>query len=276
MWGRRDFGTFISPMKRVFAAAIAGLISLSSFGQSGAALPDLKGRTIKAVTSNDFAPLDFVDPGTGKPAGWEYDAVNEIGRRLNAKITWSVTSWDTLIPALRDDRYDVGMNGITITSERRQQVDFSDPYMRSQQVMLGRTGEARFGNAKALAADKSLLIGSRAGTTSFYAAVYNVLDGIESNPRIKLFESLKAMVQALVARDVDCLVMDAATARGFVSAQPDALAIIGDPVATEDYGFVFKLKSDLVASFNAALKSMKDDGTLDKLTQKWFAVYSTK
>jgi polar amino acid transport system substrate-binding protein len=261
-------------MKKIACAALAFLFAASAFAQ--AKLPDLKGRTIRAVTENAFTPLNFVDPKTGKAVGWEYDAVNEIAKRLNAKVSWNVSTWDTMIQAIREAQFDVGMDGITITDERKQQVAFSDPYMRSQQYMLVRKDETRFTGAKDFAASAKLLIGSQAGTTNFYAAVYNVLDGKEDNPRIKLFETFGATVQALLANDVDCVLMDAATGKGYIGANPDKLKIIGDPLASEDYGFIFKLGSDLVAPFNAALASMKADGTLDKLTTKWFTEYSAK
>jgi polar amino acid transport system substrate-binding protein len=265
-------------MKRILCAAFVALVvfsGMSAFAQSKG-LPDLKGRTVRAVTGNDFTPLNFVDPKTGKSVGWEYDAVNEIAKRLNAKVAWNVTSWDTMIQAIRDGQFDVGMDGITITDERGKQVAFSDPYMRSQQFMLVRKGETRFTGPKDFAANAKLLIGSQAGTTNFYAAVYNVLDGNEQNPRIKLFETFGAAVQALIANDVDCVLLDAATGKGYIGANPDKLSIIGDALTSEDYGFIFKLASDLVAPFNAALKSMKDDGTLDKLTTRWFTEYGTK
>lgn len=262
-------------MKKLMCAVIVALIAFSAFGQTKA-LPDLKGRTIRAVTGNDFTPLNFVDPKTGKAVGWEYDAVNEIGKRLNAKIAWNVCSWDAMIQAIRDGQFDVGMDGITITDERKQQVAFSDSYMTSQQFMLVRRDESRFTGPKDFAADAKLLIGSQAGTTNFYTAVYDVLDGNESNPRIKLFETFGATVQALLAKDVDCVLMDAATGKGYIGANPDKLKIIGGALSSEDYGFIFKLGSDLAAPCNAALKSMKDDGTLDKLTTKWFTEYNTK
>ena len=164
---------------------------LAAWAQSGAKMPDLKGRTIVSVTENAYTPLNFVDPKTGKAMGWEYDCVNEIARRLNAKVVWKVTAWDTMIQAVRDGQFDVGMDGITITDERKAQVDFSSPYMVSQQFMLVRADEKRFAEEKAFAANPKLLIGAQAGTTNFYSAVYNVLDGNEQNPRIKLFEDLR-------------------------------------------------------------------------------------
>ena len=76
-------------MKRKAIASLgiaAVLLALALAGGAQAArLPNLKGRTIVAVTENAFTPLNFADPRTGKGIGWEYDAVNEMGRRLNAK-----------------------------------------------------------------------------------------------------------------------------------------------------------------------------------------------
>jgi len=130
--------------------------------------------------------------------GWEYDAMEEICQRINCTVNWNITAWDTMISAVREGQFDVGMDGISITDERKQQVDFSDPYLRSEQFMLVRADEARFDTPEAFAADPELLIGSQAGTTNFYAAVYSVLDGDEANPRIKLFDTFGASVQALL------------------------------------------------------------------------------
>jgi polar amino acid transport system substrate-binding protein len=245
-------------MKTLGVALVALLIALSAFGQ--AKLPDLKGRTIRAVTENAFTPLNFVDPKTGKAVGWEYDAVNEIGKRLNAKIAWNISSWDTMIQAIRDGQFDVGMDGISITDDRKKQVAFSDPYLVSQQYMLVRKDESRFKNASEFGANPKLLVGSQAGTTNFYVAVYNVLDGKEDNPRIKLFETFGATVQALLSGDVDTVLMDASSSRGYIGANPDKLKVVGDALGTDNYGFIFKLGSDLVAPFNAAIAALKADG----------------
>ncbi len=235
-------------------------------------VPDLEGRTIVAVTGNDYTPLNFVDPVTGKSVGWEYDAVNEICRRLNCKVDWQVTSWDAMIAAVHDGQFDIGMDGITITDERKGQVDFSVPYMISQQFMLVRADEDRFATPAEFAADENLLIGSQTGTTNFYVAVYEVLDGDEANPRIKLFENFGAAVQALIAGDVDMVLMDAASSRGYIGANPDKLKTVGDPLGTEEFGFIFTPGSDLVAPFNTAIAQMKADGYLDYLNTRWFFI----
>ncbi len=237
-------------------------------------LPDLAGRTVRAVTENAYTPLNFVDPVTGKAAGWEYEVTEEICRRLNCKVEWGITSWDAMITAVKDGQFDVGMDGITITDERKGQVDFSDPYILSQQFMLVRADETRFTTAAAFAADPKLLIGSQAGTTNFYVAVYNVLDGDEANPRIKLFETFGAAVQALLGGDVDMVLMDAASSRGYIGANPDKLKVLDEALGTEEFGYIFTPKSDLVAPFNAAIQTLQDDGFLNKMNMRWFYLYN--
>ncbi len=238
-----------------------------------AGLPDLKGKTVVAVTENNYLPLNFVDPKTGESIGWEYDAVNEICKRLNCKVDWRLSSWETMIAAVQNGQFDVGMDGITITDKRKKQVDFSNPYLVSQQFMLVRKSDNRFSNAKEFGANKDLLIGAQAGTTNFYVAVYNVLDGNESNPRIKLFESFGATVQALISDDIDMVLMDAASSRGYIGAKPDLLKTVGGALGTEEFGFIFTPGSDLVEPFNAAIQALKADGFLEKLNVKWFFEY---
>jgi ABC-type amino acid transport substrate-binding protein len=236
-------------------------------------LPDLDGQKVVAVTENAYTPLNFVDPLTGKAIGWEYDAVNEICRRLNCQVEWQVSSWDTMIAAVKEGQFDVGMDGITINDERKKEVDFSEPYMVSQQFMLVRADEDRFSTPEEFAANPELLIGSQTGTTNFYVAVYDVLDGDEANPRIKLFENFGAAVQALITGDVDMVLMDAASSRGYIGANPDKLKTVGEPLGTEEFGFIFTPGSPLVEAFNAAIQSMKDDGFIDYLNTRWFFLY---
>lgn len=256
------------------AAALALGVGAASFGASAQSLPDLKGRTIVAVTENAYTPLNFADPKTGKGIGWEYDAFNEIAKRLNAKVDWQLSSWDTMIQAVHDGQFDVGMDGITINDKRKQQVDFSDPYMTSEEFMLVRADDNRITGPESFKKDKNLLIGAQAGTTNFYTAVYDVLDGDEKNPRIKLFDTFGASVQALKSGDVDMVLMDQTSAKGYIGANPGAFKVVGGPLGSEDFGFIFTPGSDLVAPVNAAIAQLKSDGTFDKLNRKWFYEYN--
>jgi len=256
-------------------AVLAGLaaVALMPAVTLAAGLPDLAGRTVVVVTENAYPPIQFVDPKTGEQIGWEYDAMNEIAKRLNFKVEYQNTSWDAMIQAVSDSQYNIGMTGITIKDDRKEKVDFSDPYMRSQQFMLVRGDEARFTDAKSFAALTDGLIAAQPGTSPFYTAVYEILDGNEQNPRIKLFETFGATVQALQGGDVDLVLTDSVAAKGYVDASGGKLKVVGDALGTEDFGFIFPKGSDLVAPVNAAIAALKADGTLDALNKKWFLDY---
>jgi polar amino acid transport system substrate-binding protein len=242
-------------------------------GVSAGDLPDLGGKSVVVVTENAYPPLQFIDPKTSKPIGWEYDAMNDIAKRLNFKVEYQNTSWDAMIQAVSDGQYNIGMTGITIKEERKAKVDFSDAYMRSEMFMLVRGDETRFIDGKSFGAFKDGLVGAQAGTTPFYVAVYNMLDGNEANPRIKLFDTFGSTVQALKTGDVDVVLTDGTAGKGYVEASNGGLKLIGKAMGTEDFGFIFTKGSDLVAPINAAIAAMKADGTIAALNKKWFLDY---
>src|SRR5690606_29078067 len=132
-------------------------------------------------------------------------------------------SWDVMIQAVSDKQYDMGMTGITITEERKQKVDFSDPYMKSEILMLVRGDETRFNDAESFEADENLLVGAQAGTSPFYVIDYEVIDGKGDNPRIKQMETCAATVEALKGGDVDLVLTDSAAGQSIVAASDSAL-----------------------------------------------------
>ena len=81
-------------------------------------------------------------------------------------------------------------------------------------------------------------------------------------------------MQALKSGDVDLVLMDQTSANGYIGANPGAFKTVGQPIGSDQFGFIFKQGSDLVAPVNAALASMKADGTIDGLNRKWFYEYS--
>ena len=260
-------------ISRRLLLGLGAVLTLLPVAASAQDLPDLGGRTVVIVTENAYPPLQFVDPSSGDAIGWEYDAMAEIAGRLNLTVVYETTSWDAMIPAVSEGQYDMGMTGITIRDDRAEVVDFSDPYMRSEMVMLVRGDEERFADAESFAADDDLLMAAQPGTTPFYVGVYDVLDGDEANPRIRLFETFGAGVQALKVGDVDLVLTDGTAGEGYVAASGGGLKIVGDKLGTEDFGFVFPKGSELVAPINAAIAALQADGTLDALNTKWFLDY---
>lgn len=260
-------------MKLSAAMAMSGALLAASvlpiFAQD---LPDLAGREVVVVTENAYPPLQFLDK-SGAAVGWEYDAVAEIAKRINITVSYQNIAWDAMIPAVSEGQFDLGMTGITIRDDRKEAVDFSAPYLRSEMLMIVRADEERFNDAASFAADPDLLMSAQPGTTPFYVGVYEVLDGNEENTRIVKFETFGAGIQALKAGDVDLALSDSTAANGYVQASGGGLKIVGAPLGAEDFGFIYPKGSDLVAPFDAAIAAMRADGTLEALNKKWFLDY---
>lgn len=261
-------------MKSLLTAIAAPLLVLGlALPAAAQGLPDLGGRTIRAVTENAYYPLNFADPKSGEGIGLEYDLINEIATRLNAKVEWNLSAWDVMIEAVRTGQFDVGADGITINAEREEQIDFTAPFITVEQYFLVRADEARITGIQSFKDDTGLLFGAQSGTSAFYTAIYDVLDGDEANPRVKLFDTFGASVQALKSGDVDAVIADQAASAGYIGADPGAFKQVGEPIKSEPLGLILTPGSDLVAPFNAALDAMRGDGSLDALIKKWFFDY---
>lgn len=225
-------------------------------------LPDLGGKTITVAVENAYPPFNQIDEATGEGVGWDYDAVREICKRINCVPEFKQAAWDGIFPAMQAGEYDMLADGVTITAEREEIVDFSIPYVTVGQVLLVRADETA--SIEEIKADPNRLIGTQLGTT-------NEIVAKEHFPaeRVKSFEDFGAAVLALLSNDVDGVVIDNVSALGFIDENPDKLKVAGQLTSDEQLGFVFPPGSELREAVNAALQSMIDDGTLETLNKKW-------
>lgn len=229
---------------------------------TGSGLPDLGGKTITVAVENAYPPFNTIDEKTGQGAGWDYDAVAEICKRLNCKPEFKQAAWDGIFPAMAAGEYDMLADGVTITEERKQSVDFSIPYVNVIQMLLVRADETatldEFKN------DAAKIVGTQLGTT-------NEIVAKEHFPadRIKSFEDFPGAIQALLSKDIDGVVIDNVTASGFMAENEGKMKTAGTLTSDEQLGFVFPPGSELREAVDAALTAMQADGTLEQLNKKW-------
>jgi polar amino acid transport system substrate-binding protein len=228
-------------------------------------LPDLEGRAVTIGIENAYMPFQFTHPQTNEPMGYEYEMLNELASRLNFTPVWVQTSWDAQLAGIPNGEFDMIVNGITITPERDEVMDFSTGYIQIQQVIVARADEDRFDSVDSFAADDSLIIGTQPGTTN-----YDTAAGLIGESRIQAFDTFGVTVQALLTGDVDAVIMDNIASAAIMNVNGDQLKIVGEPLTSEELGLAFPPGSDLVEPINAGLASMRADGTLDALFQTWF------
>ncbi len=250
------------------AAFVLSLTPVFAAGPVYPDLPDLEGQEIRIAVENLYTPFQFEEATTGEVMGYEYDLVAELCARINCTPVYQNTSWDVMIPSVGEGQYDMGMTGISIYEERKEIVDFSDPYINLDQYLLVRADEDRFTSIDDFVANDELLMGVQQGTAGFF-----VTDGVVPEERRTVYNEFGALVQALINGDIDAMPADVSAAAGFISATADAVKLVGDPISKDEMGFIFPKGSELVEPINAALASMKEDGFLDYIYYKWFITF---
>ena len=216
------------------------------------------------IVGAEFPSPPFLIPPRENPTGFEVDIADEIAKRLGGlEVRWLEIPW-TSIFAPGPKRFDMNINETTITEERAQVIDFSDPYFEANQALLVHTGtEAE--SATTVDAVKALQLAAQAQTTG----LEYIRSQIQPEREPRVFPTTTAANQALLNRQIDGFVIDVPIAAGLVQENPDDLAIVGQFITEEEWGIVFEEGSELVPHVNEALQAMQDDGTLAELQDKW-------
>lgn len=228
-------------------------------------LPDLEGREITVAVENAYLPFNYVRADTGEAGGWDYEAIDAICELLNCVPVYQEAAWEGMIQAVANGQFDMAADGITITDDRKEIVDFSVGYIKIEQRILVRIDEDRFASADELAADTNLIVGTQPGTTNYETAVELV-----GEDRIKGFEQFPFAVQALIAGDVDAVLMDETAGQGYIGVNADQIKLVGESLSSDELGFIFPKGSDLVEPFNAAIAELEANGTMATLAEKYF------
>ncbi len=234
-------------------------------GSADQAIVDLDCREITVAVENAYLPFNYIEIKTGEPAGWDYEVLTQICTLLHCSPVFVETGWDGLIQSVADGLNDMGADGLTITDERKQIVDFSDGYLQIIQRVLVRAGENRFDSLEALAKDETLTVGTQSGTSNYNTTIKYV-----PAERVKAFEQMPFAIQALLSKDVDAVVIDEVAGLGYQGLDQDKLSFVGPSLSSDELGFLFPKGSDLVGPINQAIAALKESGVLTEINLKYF------
>lgn len=211
-----------------------------------------------------FPPMGYREEG-GKLVGFDIDAAEEVGRRLGVGIEWQPTAWDGVIHSLNAKKFDAIWNGMTITEERAKEVAFTKPYIMDGQVAVVRFGEKRF---KALKDLKAVKVGAQQGSSALAA-----VKKLPSAPtELKEYEDNPKALLDLEAGRIDAVVIDNVTGRDFIAKRPGKFRILPGFISKEPFGVAFRKEDKaLREKVQATLDAMVKDGSLAKISRKWFA-----
>lgn len=232
---------------------------------AAAGLPDLGGRTVTVGVENAYFPFNFLDE-TGNGAGWDYDAWNAICEALNCVPEFVESVWPGVIDQVAQGELDTAADGISITDERKQIVDFSDPYLVVQQRFVVRLDDDRYATTDDVINDPDATIGTQQGTTNYDLAVDLV--GVD---RIDGYDQFPLAIEALLAGSVDAVIIDDSAGLGYIGVNSEQLTTVEGGLQSDPLGFIYPKGSDLVDPVNQALAALKADGTMERIALTWFS-----
>ena len=217
------------------------------------------------ATEATFPPYEYYDGDA--IVGIDVEVAQAIAAKLGMELEVTDIAFDSIIPGIQTGKYDMGMAGMTVTDERKEQVNFSDSYATGVQVVIVKDDSAIASVDDLFADGANTVVGTQAGTTGFIYATSDIEDaGLGT---VKSFGKTTDAVEALKNGQVDCVILDNEPAKALVAAN-EGLHILDTEYAVEDYAIaIAKENTDLLDKINTALAELKDDGTLQSIVDKY-------
>ncbi|WP_166358332.1 cystine ABC transporter substrate-binding protein [Pseudomonas akapageensis] len=257
--------------KHLLSASLGLVLGASLLGQAvaGDQLKEIKEKgVINVGLEGTYPPFSYVDEA-GKLAGFEVEFSEALAKELGVKAKLQPTKWDGILAALESKRLDVVINQVTISDERKKKYDFSTPYTISGiQALVLKKNEGTIKTADDLAGKK---VGVGLGT--------NYEQWLKDNqPKaiIKTYDDDPTKYQDLRVGRIDAILVDRLAALELTSKAKDT-AVAGEPFSRQEAGIAMrKGEPELLDAINKAIAKLSADGTLAKLSQKYFNADVTK
>ena len=211
------------------------------------------------ATNAAFEPYEYKEGG--EVVGIDAEIARAICDKLGYKLVIDDMDFDSIITAVSSGKADFSMAGMTVTDERKQSVDFTDPYTNAVQVIIVNEKDSAVSGVDDLEGKN---IGVQMGTTG------DIYVSDIKGATVERFSKGTDAVLALTQGKVDAVVIDKQPARAFVKQNPGT-KILNEPFENEEYAVCLKKGSELTEKFDAALNELKSDGTIDAIINKYIS-----
>jgi len=221
-------------------------------------------QTKKIVVATDatWPPMEYVDENK-EIVGFDIDLMNAIAKEAGLEVEYRNVAWDGIFAGLAAGEYDAVISSVTITDERKEQYDFSEPYINAGQIVVVRTDSDITGPDTL----SGHAVGAQLSTTGAFAV--QEMEGVT----LKEYDEVGLAFEDLVAGRIDAVVCDTPVAADFALQREEyraALKIVGESFTEEYYGIlVQKGNSDLLAKINEGLAAVQDKGIDKELEEEW-------
>jgi cystine transport system substrate-binding protein len=222
---------------------------------------------LKIGTEGTYAPFTFHD-GSGKLVGFDVEIGEAVAAKLGVKPEFLEGKWDGLIAGLDANRYDVVINQVGITEERKQKYDFSEPYIASKAVLIVRSDDDGIKTFSDLQGKKS----AQSLTSNFGKLA------TASGAELVGTDGFDQSIQLVLTGRADATINDSLSFLDFKKHKPDApVKIVAEQEDADYSGIIFrKGDADLKAAIDKAIADIKADGTYQKIADKYFGADVSK
>ena len=216
------------------------------------------------VAELGFSPFEYIDED-GNTVGFDVDLSNAIAEKMGLTCEWLPNqAFDTLVPTIKQGgKADISIAGVTITDERLEDVDFSDPYLNSNQALIV-AASSDYATEDLDAED--IQIACQTGTTGDAW----IQENLPNATRVPLADVTAGMM-GVSTGSYQAMVIDLPVAQNMLAQSFSDLTILEEIPTGEQYGIAVSYDNPgLKDAINAALAEIESDGTMDELKQKWF------
>lgn len=214
-----------------------------------------------------YPPLESYDTDGKTPIGFDVDVIKDIAGKMGLEVEFVDTAWDGIFAGLDTKKYDCIISGVTITDERKQKYDFSDAYIQNYQCMV----ILKDSKVTATSPEEAtgLKVGYQAETTS---DVY-MTDLVDKGLKIEAseYEKILEAFTDLEAGRTDAVVCDSTVATAYLNKENSKFKLVWKQQdSPEEFGIMVQKGNTMLTDINKYLKELKNDGTIESLTNKWF------
>lgn len=255
-------------LRNVIIYGIIAVMALSIAGCNNKSQDAMDKETLIIGFDDTFVPMGFKD-NNGEIVGFDIDLAKEVSKRIGKQVTFQPIDWSMKESELNSGKIDLIWNGYSITKERKEKVNFTNPYLENRQVIITLV------NSKINS--KVDLKGMNVGAQNQSSAVDAINKEEEllktfKDGKVYTFETNNEALMDLEAKRIDAVVADEILARYYINKKGEGkFKILNDDFGDESYGVgIRKGDEELLEKLNEAFEDIKKDGTAKKVSEKWF------
>lgn len=217
---------------------------------------------LTVATDNGYVPFEFIDEESGDLVGFDIDLVTALAEETGYEVEFETLEFDGIVAGISSGRFDVAIAGMTITEEREEEIDFTQPYYEAGLILAVKDGTD---DIESIDDIDGKTVATRNGSTS--------QDYLEENTDadIEAFPAITEAYQNVLAGRADAVLYDLPNVQYYAEKDADGeIVTVGEKLTGEDYGVAFTKGSELRDEFDDALTELKENGTYDDIYEEWF------